>query len=603
MRRSLRDSLSIVAALLLISSWELALADDETLPADPDGRIPQSIEEIWADFDPRAESLETEILHEWADGDVICRIVRFRVGVFRGEKSWMGGLYAFPRGGSQLPALMQLHGGGQSANSNAAISNARRGYACLSLNWGGNPLYDAEYHELWESAVTDWGRVDATHPPRRDPLNHFAQLTPNEFTLDDVESPRNSAWVLVVTGARRGLTFLEQQPEVDAARLGVYGHSMGGKLTVMTAALDPRVVAAVPSCGGISDYPTEQFLENSKFCARLTCPVLFLNPVNDFYGRSEDLNAAAAALLPEDARFSCVANLDHRDIPEHFVCGPLWFDQHLQGTFQMPQTPGASLELSTQDDIPRLHVTPDSSQPVLSVDVYYTQAAKSREVPNPCWRYVSAEQDPLGWSAALPLMATDGPLRAYANVRYALAEPVSGAGYYYGSYTATEFVLSSAIQSASTEELQTANVRATDMPSLVIEDFPDGWQRGWYTYSEQGEWPYRTNKVQDPKWHASPGARLELVVQSAQPSTLVLEVDQHAIVRELPGGDEWQTVTVRCNDLIDAEGIPLADWANIQELMIGSQTVLRRNDLMQPLGAPWQGEPPRFRELRWSLDQ
>jgi dipeptidyl aminopeptidase/acylaminoacyl peptidase len=51
------------------------------------------------------------------------------------------------------------------------------------------------------------------------------------------------------------LTFLERRPEVDPQRLGVEGHSMGGKLTVMVAGIDPRVQAAAPSCGGTADAP------------------------------------------------------------------------------------------------------------------------------------------------------------------------------------------------------------------------------------------------------------------------------------------------------------------------------------------------------------
>ena len=54
------------------------------------------------------------------------------------------------------------------------------------------------------------------------------------------------------------LPFLEHQPEVDAARLGAFGHSMGGKLTTDLAGIDPRVKAAVPSCGGAGDILQSQ---------------------------------------------------------------------------------------------------------------------------------------------------------------------------------------------------------------------------------------------------------------------------------------------------------------------------------------------------------
>ena len=103
--------------------------------------------------------------------------------------------------------------------------------------------------------TTDWGALDAYHAPSKNGKDAFATIRDGseDWTLDDVPSPRNSSWFLVTMGARRGLTFLQQQPEVHAASLGVYGHSMGGKLTVATAAADKRVKAAAPSCGGISD--------------------------------------------------------------------------------------------------------------------------------------------------------------------------------------------------------------------------------------------------------------------------------------------------------------------------------------------------------------
>ena len=53
--------------------------------------------------------------------------------------------------------------------------------------------------------------------------------------------------------ARRAITFLEQQPEVDPKRIGAHGNSMGGKLTTDLAGIDKRIKAAVPSCGGSGD--------------------------------------------------------------------------------------------------------------------------------------------------------------------------------------------------------------------------------------------------------------------------------------------------------------------------------------------------------------
>ena len=52
-----------------------------------------------------------------------------------------------------------------------------------------------------------------------------------------------------VWDARRALDYLQSRPEVDKARLGMIGHSLGGQETLFTAACDTRIRAAVSSCG------------------------------------------------------------------------------------------------------------------------------------------------------------------------------------------------------------------------------------------------------------------------------------------------------------------------------------------------------------------
>jgi dipeptidyl aminopeptidase/acylaminoacyl peptidase len=52
-----------------------------------------------------------------------------------------------------------------------------------------------------------------------------------------------------VADVQAALTFLSAQPEVDAARLGLYGTSYGGSTAVWTAAVDPRVKCVVAVVG------------------------------------------------------------------------------------------------------------------------------------------------------------------------------------------------------------------------------------------------------------------------------------------------------------------------------------------------------------------
>src|SRR6516225_2871248 len=48
-----------------------------------------------------------------------------------------------------------------------------------------------------------------------------------------------------VVDVQAALTFMGAQPEVDAARLGIYGTSYGGATVVFVAAIDPRVKCVV----------------------------------------------------------------------------------------------------------------------------------------------------------------------------------------------------------------------------------------------------------------------------------------------------------------------------------------------------------------------
>jgi len=284
----------LVAVIVLISLANGSTVGDkrESLSALRDNISPQIFEELWAGYDPRAEPLEIQTLREWQEDGVVLRIVRYRIGIFKGQKSLMAGVYGYPRGGTKLPGVVQIHGGGQYADYRAVLTNAKRGYATISIAWAGrinspdykvNPeivklFWDGKTGDPNYKLTTDWGSLDAYHAPCRNPKNAFAKVSPASWTLDDVESPRNNPWFLCTLGARRALTFLEQQPEVDPDKLGVY-------VTVMTAAADSRVKAAAPSCGGISDRTSDNAIYRATIndgvnLRHISCPIIFLSPSN-----------------------------------------------------------------------------------------------------------------------------------------------------------------------------------------------------------------------------------------------------------------------------------------------------------------------------------
>jgi hypothetical protein len=603
------------------------MMEQETLPPLVDGIAPQTVDEIWAGFDPRKEPLDVEILKEWEDDGVVLQVLRYRIGIFKGQKAMMAAVYGYPKGSKALPGLVQIHGGGQYAHSNACLTNAKRGYASISISWGGRidaPDYRVSPDEVklfWDGKtddpnyklITDWGAVDGYHHPCRCGGDGFGKVEPDSWSLDEVPSPRNNSWFLCALGARRALTFLEQQPEVDGEKLGVYGHSMGGKLTVMVAGTDDRVKAAAPSCGGVSHRDSTDELSAATICddaylKRITCPVMFLSPSNDFHGRIDDLPTSVDEIQTSDWRLTCAAHHNHQDTAPYEVATQIWMDQHLKGSFEVPGTPQTELTLETDSGSPCLTVKPDAARPILSVEIYYTQQGQADGKPDDrentgyrFWHLATVTKSGDVWTAELPVLSTDRPLWVYANVTYPLDEPVTGAGYYYRTYTTETFNLSSLVQLVSADELKEAGVKAAMKPSLMIETFEGDWEKAWFSYCP-AEWARTTHKVYDPKWAAPEGATLALDVRCAQANTLAVGLDGYATAVSLEGGPGWQHVTLAAAEFHNGDDDALSDWAGLKELRLGPSETLRPSEEgADPviLGGDWQGAAPEFRNLRW----
>jgi len=601
----------------------------ETWPPLSQGIAPKSFEQIWTDFDPRTEPLEVEILQQWEEDGVVLKVLRYRIGVFKGRRAMMAAVYGYPKGGKKVPGLVQIHGGGQYAHYNACLTNAKRGYATISISWGGRidaPEYRVTPDEVklfWAGktddpkykVITDWGILDAYHHPNRNKENaNWGNLSPAAWTLDDIASPRNSNWLLCTLGARRAVTFLEQQVEVDGDKLGVYGHSMGGKLTVMVAGADDRIKAAAPSCGGISDLDKSDELlrttiRDAVYLKHVSCPIIFLSPANDFHGRIDDLPSAVDEIQTSVWRITSSAHHNHQDTAEYEVATQLWMDQHLKGTFTFPQTPRTELALETADGVPSITVKPDASVAILHVDVYYTQQgqmdgqADDRDnTMNRFWHHAVTTKEGDAWKAEMPVSSADKSLWVYANVVYPLDEPVTGAGYYYRTYTATTFNLSSLVHLVSAEELQAAGVTARLKPSPLIETFASGWEKEWFTYRPV-DWARTMHKVYDPQWAAPQGAKLVLEVRCEQSNKLVVRLDEFATEVSLKAGLKWQNVILSSANFRNALDEAMEDWTELKTLRLSArehlQQTVNEEHMVGEFGAQWKGADPEFRNLQW----
>jgi len=584
--------------------------------------VPQDVAALWAAFDPRAEPLDVRVAKEWTEGEALCQVLSYHVGTFKGRPARMAAFYARPKEAANLPGLLHAHGGGQRASLRTVRYYAGRGYACLSINWGDKPL-DAK-HPDWPA--TDWGAVD----PTQENVPGYFSLKPTPRTLADVPSPTNNNWYLLTLAARRGLTLLERRPEVDAARLGVIGHSMGGRITMMTAGCDDRVRAAVPSVGGVGfrtvDLPGlpgpvrtvdgstaattlyRRTLAAEAYAPRVRCPILFLGATNDFNSWTERVYRCYGLLPHGEWRITLSPHFNHRFRPEELVCRPLWLDAHLKGGAAFPKTPRADLHLDAPDGVPRVRVRPDGSRPVADVAIYYSVD------PHPgarFWRDARARRDGDAWVAACPVMDLDRPLVALGHVTYSLPGPVALP---HGP-PAERFALTSTLLRAGPADLRRAGVRPTDGPSLVIDDFARG-LRDWYVLSPENphHWQFWTRKVTDPKWRGPAGVRLSLALTVRRANRLVLVLREnewrdrgkrreYAAEVSLQGSDESQIVRLAAADFRDTETAePLAGWAEIDQLGIRAYADVTRGGATARLGGRWEGPPPAFHELRWAPD-
>jgi len=597
-----------VLILLFVIFWvKPVIADD----------IPKTVKELFADFDPRNEPLDAKVVREWENDGIAYRYVTFHIGNFKGTPARMAAFYAFPKGALKLPGLLHLHGGGQRAFLHEVEFYAKRGYACLSINWGGREMEEAKPGD----PNTDWGAVD----PTQQNVPGYFNLKPGEKHLDPVESPRNNNWYLLTLGARRGLTFLEQQKEVDPEMMGLYGHSMGGNLTVYVAGTDDRVKVAAPSVGG-SGFRTqpwpllpEQRKESingdvglfdatigfESYAPHIKAPLLWLGATNDFHGIMDDTYRTGELIPHQNVRYAFTPHMNHRFTPEFAVARPLWIDQFLKGSFTFPGTPESKLVLTAEDGVPVLEVTPDTSLPIERVQLLYSVD------PDPqarFWRTAQATQDGNLWIAKLPILSVEQPLLAFANVYYKMPKNSSAPQ----AEPSDSLAISSMLHTATPDDLRREEVKPTDARSSLIDEFSHGWQ-DWYTLSANNphHWEYSTRKLNDPKWQGQPDEKLAFEVHSEHKNELVIVLTENffrsyrgksqefVAVVKLCGGKP-ETIALKPDAFTTTTGEKLSSWKNVD--LLSFRAYIEKEGRL--LGSKsWKGPQPNFHELRWTTGQ
>lgn len=586
----------------------------------PAAEPPQNVQQLWSDFDPRKDPLHIELVREWKDGVGTYRYVRYLIGTFKGKPAYMAAFYGFPHGAkTKLPALMHIHGGGQRAFLEEVKTYVERGYAALSVNWGGREMEDARP----DDPNTDWGAVD----PTQKNVPGYMNLLPGEKFLVDQESPKNCNWYLLTIGCRRGITFLEQQPEVDPERIGVYGHSMGGNLTMYVAGTDARVKVAAPSVGG-QGWRTESHemlggkcqqenirgdaalfartLGFESYAPLIHCPVLHLSGTNDFHGWMDDVYRTNALIKEQPLRYAFSPHLNHQFIPEVAVTRPLWLDHFLKGTAALPETPKSEWQLTTAERVPVMRVLPDkNSLPVSRVDIYYSFDPDPRAR---FWRDAEAVKKGDSWEAKLPVLDANLPLYAFANTYHSLPKAESLPH----MQAIKEVCLSGLLLSASPQELRSAGVLPTERAEVLIDDFKRGWH-DWYRFNPTNteHWEHWTRKVTDPQWRGPEGASLQVTITTPAANTLtVVAVENEwrnyrgkrntfVCRKPLPANPNPQTVTLSAAEFTDREGKPLSNWSQLDQIGFCAHYTFK-DDTQAAQPVKWKGQIPEFHRLAWS---
>lgn len=627
---SRRQFLQRTVALAATPALSASAAAASFKPDEP--RVPQSVQELWADFDPRTEPLETELIREWTEAGGVYRHVRFLVGTFRGVPARMTAIYGFPAEPTErLPAVMHIHGGGQRGFLHEVRFLVGRGYAGLSVNWGGNGDGTAPFNSVEgaepDDPNTDWGAVD---PSQLNPAGYDSILPGPKQLVPDREHPQNCNWYLLTLACRRGLTFLEQQPEVDPERLGVHGYSMGGNLTMYVAGTDARVKAAVPAVGGAGwRWEWHEFtggrarldhvrgdvdlfrrtLSFENYAPLIRCPVLHRSATNDFHGWMDDVCRTQALIPQQPSRFSWAPHLNHRLTTEVEVSMPLWFDQHLKGGRPLPETPVSELVLATDNRVPVLKVQPDRSWDVRRCRVFYSVDPDPRAR---FWRSAVVRNDGPGFSAELPLHSRELPLFAFASIDYRLAESVSLQPLPGRGEPADAVTISGLLIAVTPQSLQHAGVATTLSPTPLIDDFSNAFD-DWYVLNRgnRSHQQFWTRKLTDPLWRGAEGQSLELQVHMPETNMLTFVIQENewrsyrgprktfVHEREISGSAELQTVLLTCEDfrLNGGEGEALGSWEAVDQFGICAHFG-ERGQKAVPVRM-WQGAEPQLQRLRW----
>ena len=139
--------------VILVLAWTVAgnpaYSADRKPAAGPGQPQHWSPEELWRGIDVEKMPLEVEVSKRWEENGCAFEKLTYVSEVAEGTRIRIFGIYGGPKGATNLPGILHIHGGGQTASLAWVQYWAKRGYACVTYDFCGK----------WENRIEyiDWG--------------------------------------------------------------------------------------------------------------------------------------------------------------------------------------------------------------------------------------------------------------------------------------------------------------------------------------------------------------------------------------------------------------------------------------------------------------
>ena len=298
---------------------------------------------------PKYNDLAIQWLNEEIKDGIVLKSFRYTCLKLNCGDITIFGTYGYPKGQSKLPAILHIHGGGQTNDPEAVLEWCKAGYSSMSFDWTGD-----------------------RNPDRpKDQISFYPKGFEEEMALHLFDAKRAFVGILA---ARNCISILTQMSEVNEDKIGIYGISWGGFITWLVNAHENRIKCAVPiyGTGGLFrrghcwnqswqtfdhelKYNWLNYMEPSTSISPQNSPILHINASNDFFGGID----IAGEMLPRiDGRVDFTPNNNHNFSPTSVELIRRFFAQYLKNEKQIPKTPilrfdklkANSLEVITEQD-------------------------------------------------------------------------------------------------------------------------------------------------------------------------------------------------------------------------------------------------------------